>query len=251
MYDCYNNCNITKLKKSGAYAAMETIIGNKKIVVTVHDITPYFYGECLTIFNKLDELGVHQRTLLITPNYAGKSPIDSDERFIVMMETERKKGAELALHGFSHRNFEFYKKDYIEAKKSLQQGMGMFKNAFGFLPKGFVAPQWFQSKGSLKAVEELGFNYTAVLRTIKYFNGKKYKTFPLNFDWGNSFLSKIIAAGNVFTASFRRKGLIRFAVHPMDIPNGVFDKEMKILEKLITDGWKPLSYENLILEIRL
>jgi len=226
---------------------METITEDKKIVVSVHDATPRFHDECLIIFNKLDKIGVNQRTLLITPNFAGKYPIDRDEKFIVMMEREKQRGFELALHGLTHRNFEFYKKNYIEAKKSLQQGMEIFENAFGFLPKGFIAPQWLQSKGSLKAVEELGFDYTAVLRTLKYFNGKEYKTFPLNFDWGNSFLDKIIIAGNKFIASLRGTGLIRFAVHPMDIPNGIFEKEMKILEKLIADGWKPVSYENLIL----
>jgi predicted deacetylase len=233
--------------KFGAYAAMKTIIGNKKIVVSVHDITPCFHDECRIIFNKLETLGVHQRTLLITPDFAGKYPIDRDEKFIIMMEREKQKGFELALHGYTHKHFEFYKKNYIEARESLQQGMEIFENAFGFLPKGFVAPHWLQSNSSLKAVEDLGFNYTVALRTLKYFNGKEYKTFPLNFDWGNSFLNRIVAAGNKFTASLRKTGLIRFAVHPMDIPNGVFNKEMKILKKLIVDGWEPVSYENLIL----
>ena len=123
----------------------------------------------------------------------------------------------------------------------------MFGNTFGFLPKGFVAPQWLQSKGSLRAVQELGFSYTSTFRTLKYSDGRSYNTFPLNFDWGNSFLDEVIAFVNKITVAFRKNGLIRFAVHPMDIPNGLFDKEMKILSNLINDGWQPVSYKNLTL----
>jgi len=226
---------------------MKPGIKNKKIVVSVHDITPRFHKECLKIFKTLDELGINNRTLLITPDFAGRFPIDEDEEFISMMNREKQRGAELALHGLVHQNFEFYKKDYEEAKTALQTGMKMFEQTFGFLPRGFVAPQWLQSKGSLQAVLELGFYYTASLRKLRYSDGKEYQTFPLNFDWGNSLLDKIITTINNFTASFRKSGLIRFAVHPMDIPNGVFDKEMKLLKMLTADGWKTASYENLIL----
>ncbi|RLD12032.1 MAG: hypothetical protein DRI44_02105 [Chlamydiae bacterium] len=221
------------------------MIKNKKIVVSVHDIAPRFYKECFEIFRRLDELEIKQRTLLITPNFAGKFPIDKDDNFIQMMNQEKQKGAELALHGLVHQNFEFFRKDYVEAKSSLKQGIEMFENAFEFFPRGFVAPQWLQSKGSLKVLRELDFYYTATLRTLKYSDGTVYKTYPYNFDWGNSFLDKITAYLNEFAVSFRKTGLIRFAVHPMDIPNGVFNKEMKMLSKLIINGWKPVSYENL------
>jgi len=218
---------------------------NKKIVVSVHDITPRFHNECVEIFKKLDELGVNQRSLLITPEFAGKFLIDENEEFIAMMNNEKQNGAELALHGLIHQNFEFYKKNYDEAKSALQRGMDIFEKAFGYVPRGFVAPQWFQSKGSLQAIQELGFLYTAVFRSLRYSDGKEFKTLPLNFDWGNSVLDKIITAVNKFAVSFRKTGLIRFAVHPMDIPNGVFDEEMKILARILDDGWEPVSYENL------
>ena len=218
----------------------------KKIVVSVHDITPRFHDECAEIFRTLDKLNVSQRSLLITPNFAGKFPIDKDEKFISMMKNEKETGAELALHGLVHQNFEFYKKNYAEAKLSLQTGIKLFENAFGFAPKGFVAPQWLESKGALKAVQELGFSYAGVLRKIIYFeSGAQFKTFPLNFDWGNSLLDHTIALINKAVASFRKSGLIRFAVHPMDIPNGVFEKEMDLLSNLLKKNWTPVSYENL------
>jgi len=219
---------------------------NKKIVVSVHDITPRFQRECEIIFGKLAELGVSQRTLLITPNFADDYPIDQDEKFIAMMNKEKESGAELALHGLIHQNFEFYKKDYSQAKSALQTGIKLFENAFGFKPKGFVAPQWLQSRGSISALKELGFNYTGILRKVIFFgNGKEIKTLPLNFDWGNSFLDHIFVLINKSAASLKKTGLIGFAVHPMDIPNGVFDKEMNLLAELIDKKWLPLSYENL------
>jgi len=226
---------------------MKSVMENKKIVVSVHDITPRFHNECLKIFKTLDELEINNRTLLITPDFAGRFPIDKDKEFVIMMNEEKQKGAELALHGLVHQNFEFYKKNYEEAKLSLDAGKKMFEQTLGFFPRGFVAPQWLQSKGSLKSVWDSGFYYTATLRKLKYSDGREYQTFPLNFDWGNSLLDKIITTINKIVVSFRKSGLIRFAVHPMDITNGVFDKEMRLLKILTADGWEPTSYESLIL----
>ncbi|GEM_PF-1393938 len=215
----------------------------KQIVISIHDAAPNFTQKLKTVFNVLDELGVKKRTILIVPDFAKENLLSENKNFIEFMLDEERNGAELGLHGIYHHNFEFKSYDYEGAKAALEFGRKVFFDAFGKYPKGFVAPQWLQSKGSLRAIHELGFLYTATLRTLRYSDGKEFKTLPLNFDWGNSFLDKVIAELNNLAVKFRRKGLIRFAVHPMDVPNGVFEREMAILSNLLKKGWQPTTYE--------
>jgi len=218
---------------------------SKHIVISIHDAAPNFTNELKIVFKALDDLDVKKRTILIVPNFVKNNLISENKRFVEVMFEQERNGAELGLHGIYHRNFEFKSYDYEGAKSALELGRQIFFDAFGKVPNGFVAPQWLQSKGSLRAIFELEFLYTATLRTLRYSDGMELKTFPLNFDWGNSFLDKIITELNNFAIKFRKKGLIRFAVHPMDVPNGVFEREMEILSKLLKKGWKPVTYEEL------
>ena len=218
---------------------------SKQIVISIHDAAPNFTNELKIVFKALDDFGVKKRTILIVPDFAKQNLLVDDTDFVKFMLDEEQNGAELGLHGIYHRNFEFKSYDYEGAISALKLGRQIFFDAFGKYPPGFVAPQWLQSKGSLRAIRELGFLYTATLRTLRYSDGIKFHTFPLNFDWGNSFLDKVITELNNFAVKFRRKGLIRFAVHPMDVPNGVFEREMEILSRLIKKGWQPTTYEEL------
>jgi len=216
-----------------------------QIVISIHDAAPNFTRELQIIFGALDKLGIKKRTILIVPDFAKKNLLSENKDFIEFMLEEERNGAELGLHGIYHRNFEFFKYDYEGAKNALGLGKKMFFDAFGKYPHGFVAPQWLQSKGSLRALHELGFFYTATFRTLRYADGIEFHTYPLNFDWGNIFLDKIITRLNNFAVKFRRKGLIRFAIHPMDVPNGVFEKEIAILSDLLKKGWQPTTYEKM------
>lgn len=213
----------------------------RKIVVSVHDVTPFHRTSLETIFDALDTLGVFARTELIVPNFQNQFPIDTDQSFIEWMLNEKAKGSELALHGIEHQYAEFFRFDKIQAAAALTRGMTLFESAFGFVPTGFVPPQWQMSRGALSAVWEQGFQYTETLRAF-YPQGKQpIPTFPINYDWGMYIVDHFFAMLNRYRCTHPRGELIRFAIHPMDVPNGLFPKACEHLKILLNAGWKPVT----------
>lgn len=213
----------------------------RQLIVSVHDVTPYYTRELPVIFDALDRLGVSARTELVVPNFEQRLPIDDDPEFIALMLAEKAKGVELGLHGLAHRYAEFYRLNYTGAVAALDEGMKRFNDAFGFAPEGFVAPQWVQSRGSLRAVEERGFVYTEVLRSFRIFKGARFRGVPLNYDWGLVWLDRIITRRNDTYCRKVDYGLIRLAIHPMDVRNGVFDAACEHIKILIDKGFEPLT----------
>jgi predicted deacetylase len=221
----------------------------KKVAVSVHDVTPRFKKELEIIFSELDKAGVPVRSELVVPDYQRQFNLGNYPEFSAMLKTHRNRGCDVSLHGIYHDYAEFYRFNYDEAKDALRKGLDIFEAALNFSPPGFVAPQWLQSRGSLRAVWEGDFAYTATLTGLHLKNGRVAKAFPLNYDWGLNSADHIITCCNSLACRLRRSGLIRFSMHPLDIPNRMFAAEMKQLHILLDHGWEPVSYEQLSKEV--
>ncbi|MFA7232263.1 MAG: DUF2334 domain-containing protein [Victivallaceae bacterium] len=217
----------------------------KKIAVSIHDVTPRFSRELEEIFVALDKAGVKVRSELVVPDYQRQFNLSAHPDFVAMLKAHRNCGCDVSLHGIYHDYAEFYRFNYEAAKAALRKGLDIFGEAFNFYPPGFVAPQWLQSRGSLQAVWENEFVYTATLTGVHFKSGKTAKAFPLNYDWGPIAVDHIIAGYNNLVCRMRNRGLIRFSMHPLDIPNRMFAAEMKHLHLLLEHGWEPTSYEQL------
>lgn len=221
----------------------------KKIAVSIHDVTPRFGRELEEIFAALDKAGVKVRSELVVPDYQRQFNLSAHPDFVAMLKEHRNQGCDISLHGIYHDYAEFYRFNYEAAKDALQKGLDIFREAFNFYPPGFVAPQWLQSRGSLRAVWEYEFVYTATLAGVHFKNGKTAKAFPVNYDWGPIAVDHIITGYNDLVCRMRNRGLIRFSMHPLDIPNRMFAAEMKHLRLLLEHGWEPTSYEQLRKEV--
>jgi len=221
----------------------------KKIALSVHDVTPRYQKELEVIFAALDQAGAPFRTELVVPDFQREYKITEFPDFIAMMQAEKAKGAELSLHGIHHDYAEYFRFGYHQAKVTIDEGLTIFREAFGFSPPGFVAPQWLQSRGSLKVVREHDFIYTATLSGMFCRDGRRYWTFPHNFDWGIVWVDRLIAWRNKLIGRLRHSGVIRFDIHPMDVTNGIFDEEMAQLRYLLNHGWQAMSCEQLAREV--
>ncbi len=221
----------------------------KKIAVSVHDVTPRFSKELEEIFAALDNAGVKVRSELVVPDYQRQFKLDGYPDFVAMLKEHRSNGCDVSLHGIYHDYAEFYRFNYDSAVDALRKGLAIFGEAFNFYPPGFVAPQWLQSRGSLRAVWENEFTYTATMGGVHFKSGNTAKAFPLNYDWGPIMVDHIITCCNNLACHIRSSGLIRFSMHPLDIPNRQFAAEMKQLHYLLDHGWEPTSYEQLGKEV--
>jgi len=217
----------------------------RKVVVSVHDVTSRFRNELETIFAALDEAGVRGRSELVVPNYNRQFDVTADAAFIEIVQAEKAKGAEISLHGIHHDYAEFFRFDYDGANAALREGRRMFEDAFGFSPPGFVPPQWQLSRGGLQAVREMDFLYTETLRGIYLRSGVILKTFPLNYDWGLAWVDRLFATYNFLVTRLRCSGVIRFALHPLDVVHGTFETAMSHLRHLLARGWEAVTCQQL------
>ena len=214
----------------------------KKIAVSIHDVTPKFGSELERIFGSLDQMGVTIRSELAVPDYGRRCRLDEHLEFAAILQEHRTRGCDISLHGIYHEYAEFFRFNQTAARDALSRGSEIFQRALGFAPFGFVAPQWLQSRGSLRAVREAGFGYTATLTGLYCRNGRRFLAFPVNYDWGLGLVDRFFCSCNGLKCRCRHSGLIRFSLHPMDVRHGMIDTELDHLRLLLDHGWEPTSY---------
>ncbi|MCQ2377916.1 MAG: DUF2334 domain-containing protein [Victivallaceae bacterium] len=215
----------------------------KKILLSIHDVTPFFAPEIDAVCRKLDALGATRRSLLVVPDYMRRTPLAEHACWCRDISARRETGCDISLHGIHHEYAEFGRADFEAAREKISRARQCFCDAFGFAPGGFVAPQWFQSRGCKQAVTEAGFLYAA--RWSGLFDGAGnclYRAFPVNFDWGADWADGLFMLINSFRLKHKKSGVLRLSLHPMDVRHGLFEREAVLLAHLLDDGWECLSY---------
>lgn len=230
----------------------------KYIVVSVHDVTPHFRTELNVIFKELSKLDVKKKTILVTPLWAGKNDIIKDERFLRFLLAEEKNGAELVLHGYTHKaNHEWRKKEgfqwsafnvaeFILAKDILgllKKGKSAFRQAFGYEPKGFVPPGWLQKPSVYKLLEQEGFDYVVTMKGLYSLRTKKRRyALPICFDNRTLLLSYIIGCSSSIIAPLSNPSFIRLAIHPVDFKMNLLKPQLDFIKKYKKKGYTFTTY---------
>jgi len=233
----------------------------KLIVVSVHDVTPHFREELNIIFKELNKLGVKKKTILVTPLWSGTNDVIKEKMFIHCLLAEEKNGAELILHGYTHRvNHEWKKKEdflwnklnvaeFLLAKDipgRLKKGKYAFKHIFGYEPKGFVPPGWLQKPSVYKLLEREGFGYVVTMRGLYSLKTKKRRyALPINFDSGALFPSYIIGYCSAIVAPLCSPTFIRLAIHPGDVKRNLLKSQLDIIYKCKKRGYTFTTYERI------
>jgi len=216
---------------------------NKKyVIVEVHDAGPAFEDELNIIFSEIDSLNLSKKTILVTPYLDGED-INDNKEFIEMIQREKGKGAEIALHGYAHERDEF-SKSYEEVKINLERASDIFYKAFDIYPKGFVPGYWKENKNTVRVLEEMGFTYTARFTKIIYFDDKEIISFPTLMVSDNEFLTFLAKIYSTVNIKLNNR-IIRFTIHPGEVRINTFDYNLKLLKKVLDRGYIPVTYEEL------
>lgn len=161
-------------------------------IISVHDATPKYMEELKYLFQKkIGETNpnVH-RWIGIVPNWGGEWDIRKHPEFIDLMKMLQSQGWELVLHGLTHGRpshppfykFLFKSKDIFEfrglskneAEVKLQVAVNIFEEAFGFKPKGFIAPNWTISMEGKEVLKEMQFEFVGEFSGVYWLKtGKK------------------------------------------------------------------------------
>ena len=230
----------------------------RKVAISLHDTSPAFLKETEVVLRTITQ----KKSFLITPLWHGK--VGLDHHFSELVKPE-----DLVLHGYRHisscfdpysivygdKNIsrEFLNLDLEATKRLIGFGKKLFEDHLGRSPKGFIPPMWYHNKHMPIALKELGFEYTeSWTEFFNLTNSKKYYSFPLSLDYGrNTLLSSLYLSAWRKYLKWKQPELIRIAIHPSDIGNGLLPKIRGVIQLLEEQGHKFVTYSELFDDTQL
>ncbi|MBP7708154.1 hypothetical protein KA107_00590 [Candidatus Pacearchaeota archaeon] len=235
----------------------------KQVIISVHDITPAFEKELATIFRSLNKLGLgKKKEAYIVLNWQERYPLNTNKDFITWLRKEFTP-ERLNFHGVTHYSKEkslmdlilfgkdysyvgeFNKKNSLNFKRSIKTGVALFKRIFKKSPTAFIPARWENSKSLMKICGDSKIIYTEdPLYLLNLKENKKVFSLPICFDYGQNYLLNFFSRGYANFIIFLSNLLslpIRFSLHPNDVNNGNFKFAICLLEKLLEDGWNPVT----------
>jgi predicted deacetylase len=155
-----------------------------KLLVSLHDVTPYHAPRLARAEALLAHLGIADVAYLIVPRFHGATAIDTDQAFLRWMRQPRPYRVTWFLHGCFHQDArgprrapggpvdwlkralltdgegEFLSLDAAGVGERLDLGLESFLAARGRRPTGFVAPAWLYNGHLRPALVDRGFALT-------------------------------------------------------------------------------------------
>ncbi|MFK3738721.1 DUF2334 domain-containing protein [Massilia sp. TN1-12] len=232
----------TPIPAAADTGALAPAIQKPMLCVSIHDVAPATWPDCLRLVQAVREVADIPLTWLVVPHYHFRP-----ERSPVMeacLDVVVERGDELALHGYSHLDTEanggglakrFLRTVYTrkegefaalaeaEARRRLELGLAWFAE-HGWPTHGFVPPAWLLGKGSWNALRASPFAYTT---TFSHFH-------CLRDADGNPIRHSVLSPSLVYAARNRggrllsprvadatakmleKSPLLRFSLHPPD-----------------------------------
>ena len=211
-----------------------TTANERHVCVVLHDVATSTRAACQRTLNAIAAVGDVPVTLLAVPRYHGETPTRDFEDWLGQ---RARAGAELALHGWTHRDDlptdgmvdtlrrrhytrsegEFFALAEADARARIEAGLSWFRGR-GWPVHGFVAPAWLLGTGAWRALEGQGFDYTATLRELIHLPGKQrvasqsvvYSTSSAWRRQGSLIWNPVVALME------RNNPLLRIELHPRD-----------------------------------
>ena len=210
-----------------------------RLCVSLHDVAPATLEDCRRALDFLDQRCIGPVSLLVVPQYHGRGRADRERRFLDFTRSRVSMGDEVVLHGFTHQDSaavsagvrdwlerrvyaagagEFSRLDASTARTRILKGLAVLRAA-GWSPKGFVAPGWLMSQGTIEALESLSLDYYSTRAAICHLKSERIVTAPSfvvsSRVRGRRALS--LVWNNVLLAMQRGAPVLRVALHPADI----------------------------------
>lgn len=209
-----------------------------------------------------ERFGCRSPLLLLTPHWEEHSGSAS---WPELLEKYIPEGSQIILHGLTHRappslwdrlvfgenwGSEFKKLPEKTAFTRLSEGKSRIESLTGQPVGWFCAPRWEQSRGTVCALQALGFNGYFTRTRIIPFKGSPVIMPAISFDHG---LRKWVAAVNRHARLFmisrvlKREKPFRLALHPRDMEDPAVLEELAGLNRrLASSGWSNLSFRKLL-----
>ncbi|MBW8888224.1 MAG: polysaccharide deacetylase family protein [Fibrobacteres bacterium] len=217
------------------------ISGQRKLVVSLHDITPFHrerIGRAEAVYR---ELGLSKLTYLFVPEYHGGYPAAQDMAFRAWCREERPFRIDWHLHGYCHLEpppqpgswgaGDFLKRKLLTAgegeflaldaeaqRRKLEAGREAFRTCLGKDPVGFVAPAWLFNAHLPGALKDQGFRFTEDQRRMyRVDTGASLKSPVITWatrTWLRKYGSLVVCP--LLLRLWSQAPVLRVAMHPFD-----------------------------------
>lgn len=182
----------------------------RALCVSIHDVAPATWSDCLRLYDAVRAIADIPITWLVVPCFHGSSA--ASVALDAMLERQRARGDELALHGYTHRDDaptglslrdfvlrhlytkregEFAAIGTPSARARIDMGLAWFAQR-GWHPAGFVAPAWLLGDQAWRALLDYPFAYTTTYR--------RFYVLPGRGAGNNACMDGGICTGSRFTA---------------------------------------------------
>ena len=234
----------------------------RALCVSIHDVAPRTLRECEAIAEAVERShpGL-PLTLLVVPHYHGDAGL-SDE-FMSWISHRLKRGDELALHGFTHRDDahpasalldrakrgiytagegEFAALSEESARELIARGRAWFAER-GWKAEGFVAPAWLASSGTWRALRGSDFLYTTTLSRFHLLQRDVALRAPSVVYSARSRWRRTAsrAWNSTLVCATRHMPVVRFGFHPADASHRDLMSHASLLLDELTRDRKPFT----------
>lgn len=212
------------------------------LCVSLHDVAPATLPDCRKTLAFLDALRIGPVALLVVPDYHGLGRADRDERFCDFLRARARRGDEIVLHGYLHRDGaepvhgvrdwlerrvytdregEFSRLNANSARARLLRGLAVLRSA-GWQPTGFVAPAWLTSPGTRYALESLPIRYFATRSSVCLVADERRIAAPSLVMSTRSAWRRLLSApwNHALLGRHLHAPVLRAALHPGDLRFG-------------------------------
>jgi uncharacterized protein len=227
------------------------------LCVALHDVAPATWPQCAQLLAMLDEIGASPVTLLIVPDFHGLCCIEHDAAFVESIEQRIRRGDEVALHGYIHRDDaasprnpwqwfrrriltanegEFSALEYTDAKQRIRRGMALMSR-LNWKMDGFVPPAWLASADTAKALAETTLRYTSTHTALVDLRGRSISA-PCITASSRSSLRRAVSRMwmRAIALATRNAPLLRVGLHPDDANHPAMMRAWrKLLVELLND----------------
>lgn len=240
--------------------------GERRLVVSFHDLAPHTQRPCQEFLLQLADLGVPRTSLLLVPRWHGMETILESPFFLRWLRSLAEAGHEICLHGLTHRaetlprgpvsalvgrvytagEGELYGVGREQAEARIHEGMEIL-TAAGLRYRGFIAPAWLLSPAAREVLRRRDFEYTVTLRHLDLLRQDVRIAAPTVVFSTRSFLRRSLSplVGRARFAASRRQPVLRVSVHPQDLyERGVRRALVSVLRRALADR-EPVTYGEL------
>ncbi len=241
----------------------------KKLLFSIHDVTPRHFVRLQRIDRILTESGIGASySMLVVPNFWKEWPLDADKSFIRWLRAKADDGVEMLLHGYYHLDEtppqgmgakvkaaymtnsegEFLSLSRQAARERILQGQNMLQEVLGHPASGFVAPAWLYSDDTKHVLEEMGFERAEDHLRVWSPSTRQQIAFSPVVSYASRSPARIASSllwSRVATTALSRFDVVRLALHPHDLDVEALEVEFKrVLHRWLKER-QPVRYREL------